>query len=181
MIDGVGGGLLFRLAERRGWLGSDWRQILPLAAAVLAFAISGGLGGSGFIAAFVGGWLFGRASGEHGAASLFTEETGGLLAGLVWIGFGALVLGAAIPRITWQIGLYAVLSLTVMRMLPVAFAMLGSVARWQTVVFIGWFGPRGLASLVFGLLVFERGVPEQETLLTTVALTVALSVDLARR
>ena len=73
----------------------QWRQILPLAAAVLAFAISGGLGGSGFIAAFVGGMAFGRVSSEHGAATLFTEETGGLLASLVWIGFGALALGPA--------------------------------------------------------------------------------------
>ena len=92
LIAGVGGGLLYRLAERHGWLGGSWRQILPLAAAVLAFAISGGLGGSGFIAAFVGGMAFGRVSGEHGAATLFTEETGSLLASLVWIGFGALAL-----------------------------------------------------------------------------------------
>jgi NhaP-type Na+/H+ or K+/H+ antiporter len=175
---GLVGGLLFRLAEGRGWLGGGWRQVLPLAAAILAFSISGGLGGSGFIAAFVGGMVFGRASREHGAASLFTEETGGLLAGAVWIGFGALVLGPVLTDITWQIVLYAVLSLTVVRMLPVALAMLGRGVRAPTVVFIGWFGPRGLASLVFALLVAERGVPEQQTLLTTVALTVALSVIL---
>ena len=178
LIAGVGGGLLYRLAERRGWLGGSWRQILPLAAAVLAFAISGGLGGSGFIAAFVGGMAFGRVSGEHGAATLFTEETGGLLAALVWIGFGALALGPALTHVTWQIVLYAVLSLTVVRMAPVAVAMIGRGVRWPTVAFIGWFGPRGLASLVFALLVVERGVPEQQTLLTTVAVTVALSVVL---
>jgi NhaP-type Na+/H+ or K+/H+ antiporter len=178
IVAGLGGGLLFRLAGRRGWFGPGWRQLLPLAAALLAFAISGGLGGSGFIAAFVGGMVFGRASGEHGAASLFTEETGDLLACLVWIGFGALALGPVLTHLTWQIVLYAVLSLTVVRMLPVAIAMLGRGVRWPTVAFIGWFGPRGLASLVFGLLVVERGVPEQTTLLTTVALTVALSVIL---
>ncbi|HTX69405.1 MAG TPA: cation:proton antiporter [Thermoleophilia bacterium] len=175
---GLGGGLLFRLAERRGWFGPGWRQLLPLAAALVAFAVAGGLGGSGFIAAFVGGMVFGRASGEHGAASLFTEETGDLLACFVWIGFGALVLGPVLTRLTWHVVLYAVLSLTVVRMIPVAVAMVGSGARRPTVAFMGWFGPRGLASLVFGLLVVERGVPEQGTLLATVALTVALSVIL---
>ena len=139
------------------------------------------LGGSGFIAAFVGGMVFGRASGEHGAAlTLFTEETGGLLAAVMWIGFGALALGPVLPHVTWNIVLYAVLSLTVVRMVPVAIAMLGRGVRAPTVAFIGWFGPRGLASLVFGLLVIERGVPEQNTLLTTVAVTVALSVAAAR-
>jgi NhaP-type Na+/H+ or K+/H+ antiporter len=175
---GIGGGLLFRLAERRGWLGGGWRQILPLASAMLAFAIAGRLGGSGFIAAFVGGMAFGRTSGEHATAGLFTEETGDLLAATVWIGFGALVLGSVLTHLTWQVVLYAVLSLTVVRMVPVALAMLRSGVRGPTVAFIGWFGPRGLASLVFGLLVVERGVPEQSTLLTTVTVTVALSVIL---
>ena len=178
LLAGIAGGLLFRFAERRDWLSPGWRQILPLASAVLAFTIAGGLGGSGFIAAFVGGMAFGRTSGEHGAAGLFTEETGDLLAAAVWIGFGALVLGPVITHLTWQVVLYAVLSLTVVRMVPVALALLHSGARRQTVAFIGWFGPRGLASLVFGLLVVERGVPDQGTLLATVTTTVALSVIL---
>jgi sodium/hydrogen antiporter len=175
---GIGGGLLFRLAERRGWLGGGWRQILPLASAILAFAIAVGLGGSGFIAAFVGGMAFGRTSGEHGAAGLFTEETGDLLAAFVWIGFGALVLGPVLGHLTWQVVLYAVISLTVVRMVPVALALLRSGAKAPTVAFIGWFGPRGLASLVFALLVVERGVPEQGTLLSTVMVAVGLSVIL---
>jgi sodium/hydrogen antiporter len=178
LVAGICGGLLFRLAERRGWFGEGWRQILPLASALLAFAIAGGLGGSGFIAAFIGGMAFGRTSGEHGAAGLFTEETGDFLAAAVWIGFGALVLGPVLTHLTWHIVLYAVLSLTVVRMVPVAIALIGRGVRIQTIAFIGWFGPRGLASLVFGLLVLERGVPEQGTLLTTVSLTVALSVIL---
>lgn len=178
VVAGMAGGLLFRLADGRGWLSGAWRQILPLSAAFLAFAVSGGLGGSGFIAAFVGGLVFGRASREHGAATLFTEETGGLLAAAVWIGFGALALGPALPHVTWQVVLYAVLSLTVVRMVPVALAMLKRGVRRPTVAFLAWFGPRGLASLVFGLLVVERGVPEQDTLLTTVVVTVALSVIL---
>jgi len=75
-----------------------------------------------------------------------------------------------------QVVLYAALSLTIVRMVPVAIAMAGMGVRRPTVAFMGWFGPRGLASVVFALLVLERGVPEEQTLLTTVVVTVALSV-----
>ena len=95
---------------------------------------------------------------------------------MTWIGFGAAGIAWAIPHLTWQVVLYAALSLTLVRMLPVAIALLGKGARAPTVAFIGWFGPRGLASVVFGLLVIERGVPQGETLLTAVIVTVALSV-----
>ncbi|MCX6374406.1 MAG: cation:proton antiporter [Actinobacteria bacterium] len=174
---GFFGAFLFRLSARRGWIGSEWRQIVVLAAALLAYAFALTLGGSGFIAAFVGGLAFGRFSGQEGSAvTLFTEETGGLLAAVTWIGFGALALGLALPHVTWQVALYAALSLTLVRMLPVAIAMAGQGVRRPTVAFIGWFGPRGLASVVFALLVVERGVPEEQTLLTTVVVTVALSV-----
>ena len=97
---------------------------------------------------------------------------------MTWIGFGALGLSWAAPNITWRVLLYAGLSLTIVRMVPVAIAMARRGARLQTIAFMGWFGPRGLASLVFGLLALERGVPEANTLLTTVAVTVFLSVFL---
>jgi len=175
---GVLGGVLFRQAASRGWMEGQWRQILPLAVALLAFAGADTLGGSGFIAAFVGGMAFGRAARDHGASlTHFTEETGDLLAAVTWIGFGAVALGEAIPLVTWQIVLYALLSLTIVRMLPVAVALLvRHGARPPTVAFIGWFGPRGLASIVFALMALESEVPEAETLLTTVVVTVAFSV-----
>lgn len=174
---GTVGGLLFHLASRRGWLDGQWRQVLPLSAAVLAYAVAGWLGGSGFIAAFVGGMVFGRTAREHGlGVTYLTEETGGLLAAVTWVGFGAVAIGWALPQVTWRVVLYAVLSLTVVRMVPVAVAMLGHGARRPTVAFLGWFGPRGLASIVFGLIVLERGVPEAATLLTIVVVTVMLSV-----
>ncbi len=173
------GGLLFRFADRRGWIGGEWRQIVPLAVALLAYAVALKLGGSGFIAAFVGGMAFGRASGARGSVvTLFTEEAGGLVAAVTWIGFGALALTLAIPHITWQVLLYALLSLTVVRMVPVAIAFTGQGVRRPTVAFIGWFGPRGLASIVFALLALERGVPNGEVVLTTVVVTVAFSVVL---
>ena len=176
---GLLGGLLFGFADRRGRIGREWRQIVPLAVALLAYAIALRLGGSGFIAAFVGGLAFGRVSGARGSVvTLFTEETGGFLAAVTWIGFGALALTLVIPHITWQVVLYAALSLTVVRMVPVAIAFAGQGVRRPTVAFIGWFGPRGLASLVFALLALERGVPDGEVVLTTVVVTVALSVVL---
>ena len=112
---------------------------------------------------------FGRTSGEHGAAGLFTEETGDLLAAGVWIGFGALALGpvAAAPHLAGR-------PLRAAQPHRRAHGAGGPRAarprgpRAPTIAFIGWFGPRGLASVVFGLLVLERGVPEQNTLLATV-------------
>jgi sodium/hydrogen antiporter len=179
VLAGLVGALLFRMADKRGWIGSEWRQIVPLGAALLAYALAVTFGGSGFIAAFVGGMVFGAVSGAPSTSiTLFTEETGGLLAAVTWIGFGALALGLAIPHITWQVVLYAALSLTLVRMVPVAIALLGKGLRRPSVAFIGWFGPRGLASVVFALLVLERGVPEEQTLLTAVVVTVALSVVL---
>lgn len=179
LVAGIAGGLLFRVADRRGWIGHEWRQIVPLAAALLGYTIALALGGSGFIAAFVGGLAFGSLSGARGSiVTLLTEESGGFLAAVTWIGFGALMLTLAIPHLTWQVMLYATLSLTLVRMLPVAIAFAGQRLGRPTVAFIGWFGPRGLASLVFVLLAVERGIPDSEVVLTTVLVTVAMSVVL---
>ena len=124
LVAGIAG-LLFRFADRRKWIGGEWRQIVPLAMAILAYALAVTLGGSGFIAAFVGGMAFGRASGARGSVvTLFTgQEAVGLVAAVTWIGFGALALTPAIPHVTWQVVLYAALSLTVVRMIPVAIAL----------------------------------------------------------
>ena len=181
LVAGLGAGtlagVLLRRAEDRGWLERQWRQILPLAAALLAYLVALQLGGSGFIAAFVGGLAFGRFSRRHGLlVTGLNEAIGGILAGVVWIGFGALAVGALLPHVTWQIVAYAALSLTVIRMVPVAIALVGTGARRPTVAFVGWFGPRGLASIVFGLIALESGIPDAWTLLTTVMVTVFLSV-----
>lgn len=183
LLAGVGiggaGGALLRLADERGWIQSQWRQLAVLAIAATAYAAAVTLGGSGFIAAFVGGMAFGAASGQRGLRTTYlAEEVGSMLAAVTWIGFGALAIGAVWSDITWQVVLYAVLSLTVVRIVPVALALAGSGARWQTVAFMGWFGPRGLASVVFGLLALEAGVPDADVLLATVVVTVGLSVFL---
>ncbi len=179
VIAGLFGGALIRFADDRDWIAPAWKQVLPLAAALLAFAIADQLGGSGFIAAFVGGIVFGHVAGPvRSVVTLLTEEAGELAAAVTWLAFGALALVLALPLITWQVVLYAVLSLTVVRMTPVGIALAGGGIRLPTIAFIGWFGPRGLASLVFVLIAASRGVPEQELVLTTVVVTVALSIVL---
>jgi NhaP-type Na+/H+ or K+/H+ antiporter len=176
---GVLGGLIFRWSDKRGWMRGEWLQIFTLAVALTAYAMAITLGGSGFIAAFVGGMAFGQTARQHGPrVTYLTEQTGGLLAAITWIGFGALAISKVLPDITWHTILYALISLTVVRMLPVAIAMIRSGARWQTVTFMGWFGPRGLASVVFALLTLERGIPDARPVLATVTLTIALSVFL---
>jgi NhaP-type Na+/H+ or K+/H+ antiporter len=172
-------GLLLRAADDRGWLEGQWRQILPLVAALLAYLVALRLGGSGFIAAFSGGMTFGYFSRRHDLpVTRFNEDVGGTLAGATWVGFGALVVGTLLPHVTWQIVVYAVISLTLIRMVPVAIAMLGTGAQLPTVAFMGWFGPRGLASIVFALIAFESHIPNRQMLFTTVMLIILLSVFL---
>ena len=105
------------------------------------------------------------------------EQAGAVLAAVTFVVFGAVLLGPAIGDLTWQIALYAVLSLTLVRMVPVALALLGTGARRPTVAFLGWFGPRGAASIVFALLLLEEGgLPNDAVILATVFVTVGLSV-----
>jgi sodium/hydrogen antiporter len=155
-----------------------WLQVVPLVGALLAFTLAEAIGGSGFIAAFVGGLAFGGMRQDHGGeVSHLIEQTGAVLAAVTFVLFGAVLLGPAIGDLTWQIALYAVLSLTLVRMVPVAISMLGTGARQPTVAFLGWFGPRGAASIVFALLVLEeQGLPHENTVLTTAFVTVGLSV-----
>ena len=106
-----------------------------------------------------------------------TEEVGGLLNGVTFILFGAILLGPALGELSWELALYAVLSLTVVRMVPVAIGMLGSHARVPTLGFLGWFGPRGLASIVFAVILIEESqLPHEELIVLATYITVGLSV-----
>ena len=155
-----------------------WLQVVPVAGALLAFTLAEEIGGSGFIAAFVGGMTFGGMRRHRGGnVSHLIEQTGTVLAAVTFVLFGAVLLGPAIRDLTWEIVLYAVLSLTLIRMVPVAISMLGTGARRPTVAFLGWFGPRGAASIVFALLVLEEeGLPHENAVITTAFVTVGLSV-----
>jgi NhaP-type Na+/H+ or K+/H+ antiporter len=130
------------------------------------------------MAAFLGGAVFGGLVREEAdAASRLNEELGELLGGVTFLVFGAVLLGPALEHVSWEIALYAVLSLTLVRMLPVAIAMIGSGASRPTVGFLGWFGPRGLASIVFAVIVVEGShLTHVDTILLASYLTVGLSV-----
>jgi NhaP-type Na+/H+ or K+/H+ antiporter len=175
---GVCAAAVVAVGYRRGLVTGSWLQVIPVAGAALAYGIAVALGGSGFIAAFVGGAIFGAiASRESDEASRFSEEVGAVLGGVTFLVFGAILLGPALKHVTWEIVLYAVLSLTVVRMLPVAIALVRTSANWRTVAFVGWFGPRGLASIVFAVIVVqEANLPGATTILLTTYFTIGLSV-----
>ncbi len=165
-------------AGRRDLITGPWRQVIPGAGAALAYGIASALGGSGFIAAFVAGITF-RALLRRDPAEInrLSEEVGDVLSAVTFLLFGAVLLEPALGHLSWQLVLYAVLSLTIVRMAPVAVALLGSGARTPTVSFLGWFGPRGLASIVFALIVVEESaLPHQELITLAVYLTVGVSV-----
>jgi len=166
------------VGHRRDLITGPWLQVIPIAGAALAYGIAVALGGSGFIAAFLAGAIFGGlVSRESEEASRLNEELGELLGGLTFLIFGAVLLGTALKHVSWQAALYAVLSLTVVRMLPVAIAMFGSGASRQTVGFLGWFGPRGLASIVFAVITIQEAhLAGSNTILLATYLTVGLSV-----
>jgi NhaP-type Na+/H+ or K+/H+ antiporter len=175
---GLVGAAIVVVAGRRDLIAGPWRQVIPVAATALAYGIAIALDGSGFIAAFVAGAVFRGALGrDPEELNRLTEEVGGILSGVTFVLFGAVLLGPALERLTWEIALYAVLSLTLVRMLPVAVAMVGSRARAPTVAFLGWFGPRGLASIVFAVIVVEESnLAHESVLILTTYVTVGLSV-----
>jgi len=170
--------LVLRRAARLGWTSEHWLHIPVVALAALCFTAAQALGGSGFIACFTGGLLFGALQGGRSDILSGASSTGEVLAMLTWTVFGGPVLAQLLPRMTWQDLLYAVLSLTVIRMLPVYLALAGTAMGIRTKLFIGWFGPRGLASIVFAVIVFDAGLPGRDTIATTAACTVLLSVIL---
>jgi NhaP-type Na+/H+ or K+/H+ antiporter len=178
LVAGTLGAWVLRGFAARGWMEGTWKQINAVATPLLAYTVASALGGSGFIAAFVAGIVFGAvAGGQAEATTLLAEESGELLNAVTFLLFGAVLLGPALGDPDWRVIGYAVLSLTVVRLLPVALAMLGTGMRRVTVGFLGWFGPRGLASIVFVLILVEQTeLPERPLLLATVTWTVALSV-----
>ena len=179
VLIGVVGGLSLRLAMARHWMQEGATWIIVPAIAMLAWFVAHEIGGNVFVAAFVAGLALTAAYGRVPQALLEFADAGGELLGLgVFLLFGTVLsgLGAALSL---SAVLYAALSLTVIRMLPVAIALRGADLRRPTVAFIGWFGPRGLASIVLTLVALGdgRGVPPfGAEIVAPVALTIALSV-----
>ena len=175
---GGAGGLLVKAARGRGWAAEGFAGPAVLGLAVCAYASGVALHGNGFIAAFVGGLAFGTVGGRRGAPlAPFVEETGALVSLLVWLAFGAVAVAPAAKDLTWQVALYAVLSLTVVRMVPVVVALVGARLGRPTIGLVAWFGPRGLASVVFALLALEElGSRAAGQAVAVITITVLLSV-----
>jgi NhaP-type Na+/H+ or K+/H+ antiporter len=173
------GSQALKLCVNRQWITGTWLQVPIVALAMLCFALAQMWGGSGFIASFVGGLVFGGLARQHKELVLNSAEgTGDTLAMITWFTFGAAVLGKYVEQLNWQILLYALLSLTVVRMVPVFLCVAGRGLRTDTKLFMGWFGPRGLASIVFGVMVLGQNLPGGDTLVATVTWTVVLSIIL---
>ncbi len=166
---------------RRADLALDyWLQIGMLALAAIAYSVATPAGGSGFIAAWVAGFVFGRSYDSSADESLpeFAETTGDLLTIGSFFVFG-IFLGPALADLTWQIVLYGVLSLALVRVIAVAVALIGAGLQRQSIVYIGWFGPRGLATIILTIEVIGEGdLLGSETIATTALFTVGLSVVL---
>lgn len=172
------GARLLNAAHERQWMTRGLSHVATLALAVLSYALAHVLEGNGFIAAFVAGFCFGCFSRQEKDHLFdFAEEEGEMLTLVTFLVFGVALLPEALagaPLVAW---LYAALSLTVIRMLPVALALLGCGLDLRSRLFVGWFGPRGLASILFALLVVEAsGVENGDLIVSVVLITVLASV-----
>jgi NhaP-type Na+/H+ or K+/H+ antiporter len=177
VLVGGAGGVLIRHARRKRWLSEELSGPATLALALLAYTGTLLVDGNGFVAAFVGGLVFGNTAGPGGEKeAYFVEQSADLAAMISWLIFGALAVPAIGHWFEWPVFGYALLSLTAIRMVPVALALLGSGFDRFSVAFIGWFGPRGLASVIFALLALEDLGPAAQEVTATIALTVLLSV-----
>ena len=175
---GYVGGKLLERGCRAGWITLSFQELWALGLPLLAFAGAGLIGGNGFLAAFCAGLTLGNCT-RSVCSSLyeFGEAEGQLLSLLVFMIFGAVMVPDALAHLSWLVFLYALLSLSLVRMVPVAVSMLGARLRGETVLFLGWFGPRGLASILFAFLVVEQAnIAGLEEVLVIVTATVLLSV-----
>ena len=168
---------LMKLCWNRGWITEIWMQVTVVGLAIACFSVAQSLHGSGYIAAFVGGIVFGYNAKEATHKLVFAAEgIGETLALVTWMLFGAMVIGKTYEFFTWQVVAYALLSLTVVRMLPVYLSLSGTLEGARSRFFLGWFGPRGLASLVFAIIVLNAKLPGSKLIVLVVICTVFFSL-----
>ena len=177
MAIGFSGARVLDTAAERGWSTTAFQGISIISVALLAFVIAELIGGNGFIAAFIGGMVFGNTV-RHPCTFLFEfmEAEGELLVLITFLVFGAAMLPDALQHLNWTWVLYGTLSLTFIRMIPIGLSLLGTGIRLPSYLFLGWFGPRGLASILFALLILEEAeLMHGHELLSVTIVTVALS------
>ncbi|MCG6881515.1 MAG: sodium:proton antiporter [Deltaproteobacteria bacterium] len=172
------GGRLVEKASDKGWMNPTFQRLVSLSLSVICYALAETLHGNGFIAAFFGGLMLGtRTTSVRERIQDFGEAEGQYLMLFVFLIFGMVMVPVASAHFTGRALLYAALSLTVIRMIPVALSLLGSRVSWGSVAFIGWFGPRGIASVLYSLMVVgQLGIKGNEQVLSVIVLTVLISV-----
>jgi NhaP-type Na+/H+ or K+/H+ antiporter len=178
---GLVAGFAMREVVRRGWMQGRWQQITVVVVPLMSLVIADQLGGSGFIATFVAGLVFGRMISEISEMDMtvagFADDLGTALTMISFALFGGVILFNNLDWFSARTLLYAAISLTLIRMVPVAISMIGTDLRARTVGFMGWFGPRGLASIIFGAVVVEEvGMEGGEVIVGTMVVVVTLSI-----
>jgi NhaP-type Na+/H+ or K+/H+ antiporter len=171
------GVLLLKVSFHRHWVQEFWLPVPVVALAFACYALAQSLEGSGFIACFVGGLLFDiMVKGGKRQVLEAAEGLGNTLALITWVIFGFAVVGEVVASLSWSIVVYSLLSLTLIRILPVYLSLAGTGESVYGKLFMGWFGPRGLASIVFIIMVWQKNLPGSRIMAVTVACTVILSV-----
>jgi NhaP-type Na+/H+ or K+/H+ antiporter len=175
---GALGALLATAARKHNLMNEAFEKLAAVAMALLSFELAEAIGGNGFIAAFVAGMALGNLGRDFSrCVHEFLEAEGQLLMLLVFMSLGAAFALPAFAHATPSILLYVVLSLTVIRMVPVSLSLLGTKLQPASHLFLGWFGPRGLATFLYGLLVIdESSAPHRELLFAVAIITVIFSI-----
>jgi NhaP-type Na+/H+ or K+/H+ antiporter len=178
LVAGLVGGWLIRVAAERDLAAGRWQSIALVALAVGTFIVADQVEASGFLAVWVAGLSAGALVRGHIADDAFhlPEVAADALAAVGFLLLGAVLLGPVLGRATPESVVYAVLSLTVVRIVPVAIAFVRTGMARPTLLYVGWFGPRGLASIVFAGVVVEEAVPNANAITDVVLLTVAISL-----
>lgn len=163
---------------KSGWMSSNFQKIGWLALVLLTYGLAEFIGGNGFIAAFVFGFTSGNTTSQEESDSLykFAEVENTLFMLVTYIIFGMVLLVPALKGFNLTIALYALLSLTVVRLLPVAISLIGTRLQPVTMLFLGWFGPRGIASILYVLTILDEDLATKEIIFNVVMITVFVSV-----
>ncbi len=178
---GYMGGRLSTKVIEKDWMAESYHNLVPIALAILTYFLAEYSGGNGFIAAFFAGLFVGNYNEDlRQHVENFAESEGDLLILVSFLVFGAVFIPATIDFWNFNVFLYAILSLTVLRMIPVAISLIGTKFDLATVLFIGWFGPRGIASILYVLIVVNKigSIKGHETIYAVISLTVLLSIIL---
>ncbi|MDT5211080.1 MAG: sodium/hydrogen antiporter [Mycobacterium sp.] len=179
LVIGVIGGFVIMRSRQRGWMSDTWAQLATLALALVCFAAAERLHGSGFVAAFAGGLAYSMMArrADEQLPSQVTDAAGQLLELIVFAMFGGYAVFVGWRDADWRVVLFAVVALFGVRVVAVSAALVGSDLPARSRLFIGWFGPRGIGTLVLGLLMIERGEIQQSAVITqAVVVTVTISL-----